>query len=59
LWVITRIEWVEAISSQTDAGHSPGNGTTLGELGWRKEPRGFQVEHDLGVNDFRLDLIEE
>jgi hypothetical protein len=34
------------------------NGTTLGELGWRKEPRWFQVEHDLAVNDFRLDLME-
>jgi hypothetical protein len=32
------------------------NGVTLGELGWRKEPRWFQVEHDLALIDFRLDL---
>ena len=34
------------------------NSTTLVEIGWRKEPRWFQVEHDLAVNDFRLDLME-
>lgn len=32
------------------------NSLSLYELGWRKEPRWFQVEHDLAVNDFRLDL---
>lgn len=32
-------------------------GTTPSEMGWRKEPRWFQVEHDLAVNDFRLDLV--
>jgi hypothetical protein len=26
------------------------------EFPWRKQPRWFQVEHDLAVNDFRLDL---
>jgi hypothetical protein len=34
------------------------NSISLAELGWRKEPRWFQVEHDLAVNDFRLDLDE-
>ncbi len=29
-------------------------GIPLRELGWRQEPRWFQVEHDLAVNDFRL-----
>lgn len=33
-------------------------GASLHESGWRKEPRWFQVEHDLAVNDFRLDLQE-
>ncbi len=33
------------------------SGTPLPEFYWRKEPRWFQVEHDLAVNDFRLDLI--
>lgn len=30
------------------------NGSALVDLGWRKEPRWFQVEHDLVVNDFRI-----
>jgi hypothetical protein len=33
-------------------------GIPLGELGWRQEPRWFQVDHDLAVNDFRLTLQE-
>lgn len=33
-------------------------GTPLREFTWRKQPRWFQVEHDLAVNDFRLDMIE-
>ena len=33
-------------------------GIPLLEMGWRREPRWFQVEHDLAVNNFRLDLIE-
>jgi hypothetical protein len=33
-------------------------GTPVNKLGWRREPRWFQVEHDLAVNNFRLDLIE-
>ena len=32
------------------------NSQSLIEIGWRKEPRWFQVEHDLAVNDFRIDL---
>jgi hypothetical protein len=31
-------------------------GIPLGELGWRQDPRWFQVDHDLAVNDFRLTL---
>lgn len=34
------------------------NGTPLPEFYWRKEPRWFQLEHDLTVTDFRLDLFE-
>jgi hypothetical protein len=34
------------------------DGTPLNEFTWRKEPRWFQVEHDLAVNDFRLNLLE-
>lgn len=33
-------------------------GAALSDFTWRKEPRWFQVEHDLAVNDFRLDLEE-
>ena len=33
-------------------------GSSLSEFTWRREPRWFQVEHDLAVNDFRLDLLE-
>jgi hypothetical protein len=32
------------------------DGTHPNEFTWRKEPRWFQVEHDLAVNDFRIDL---
>lgn len=34
------------------------NGTHIREFTWRKEPRWFQVEHDLAVNDFRMNLEE-
>ena len=34
------------------------NGTPLPEFYWRKEPRWFQMEHDLAVTDFRLDLVQ-
>lgn len=33
-------------------------GTHIREFTWRKEPRWFQVEHDLAVNNFRLNLEE-
>jgi len=32
------------------------DGTPFSEFTWRKEPRWFQVEHDLAVNDFRINL---
>jgi hypothetical protein len=32
------------------------SGMNLSQLGWRREPRWFQVEHDIAVNNFRLDL---
>lgn len=32
------------------------NGNALREFPWRKQPRWFQAEHDLAVNDFRLDM---
>jgi hypothetical protein len=34
------------------------DGSSLSVIAWRKEPRWFQVEHDLAVNDFRIDLEE-
>jgi hypothetical protein len=34
------------------------NGIAVSELRWRKQPRWSQVEHDLAVVDFRLDLVE-
>lgn len=34
------------------------NGTPTSEFSWRKEPRWFQVEHDLAVNNFRLNIVE-
>ena len=33
-------------------------GTPLDEFKWRNKPRWFQVEHDLAVTDFRLDVWE-
>jgi hypothetical protein len=33
-------------------------GIPLREFGWRQEPRWFQVDHDLAVNDIRLTLRE-
>lgn len=33
-------------------------GSAWGDFAWRKEPRWFQVEHDLAVNDFRIALLE-
>jgi hypothetical protein len=34
------------------------DGTPLKEFPRRREPRWFQVEHDLAVNDFRLDTLD-
>jgi len=34
------------------------DGTPLSDFTWRKEPRWFQVEHDLAVNNFRIELTE-
>jgi hypothetical protein len=34
------------------------SGSAWQDFTWRKEPRWFQVEHDLAVNDFRLNLEE-
>ena len=34
------------------------DGTPLTEFYWRKEPRWFQIEHDLAVTNFRLDVVE-
>ena len=33
-------------------------GTPISEFTYRKEPRWFQIEHDLTVTDFRLNLFE-
>ena len=32
--------------------------TPLKEFSWRQQPRWFQVDHDLAVNNFRLDMEE-
>lgn len=32
------------------------NGESTQEFSWRKQPRWFQIEHDLAVSDFRLDI---
>jgi hypothetical protein len=34
------------------------DGTPISEFAWRKKPREFQVEHDIAVNNFRLDVVE-
>ena len=47
------IYWLDRRGAELVASWS---GMNLSEIGWRKEPRWFQVEHDLAVNDFRLDL---
>lgn len=41
------------------AAHVAGlTGQALSEFSYRQEPRWSQVEHDLAVNDFRLDVME-
>ena len=49
------IYWLDRRGAELVASWS---GMNLSEMGWRKEPRWFQVEHDLAVNDFRLDIQE-
>jgi len=34
------------------------NSISVRDFSWRKQPRWFQVAHDLAVNDFRLDMEE-
>src|SRR5690606_32859025 len=41
------------------AAHVAGlHGQTLKEFGYRREPRWAQIAHDLGVNDFRMDVMD-
>jgi len=47
--------WLDRRGAQYVAGLS---GSSVEALGWRREPRWSQVEHDLAVNDFRLDVRE-
>lgn len=47
------IYWLDKIGAETVASI---NSTSLSEIGWRKDPRWFQVDHDLAVNDFRINL---
>ena len=49
------IYWLDSRGAQIVASLQ---GTPFNQFSWRKEPRKFQVEHDLAVNDFRLDVIE-
>ena len=47
------IYWLDKRGAQIVASR---NGTPVREFTWRKQPRWFQVEHDLAVNDFRLNM---
>jgi len=49
------VYWLDKKGAETVASL---NGTPLSEFVWRGEPRWFQIEHDLAVNDFRLNLME-
>jgi hypothetical protein len=49
------IYWLDKAGAETVASL---NSVPLGEFRWRKNPRWFQVDHDLAVNDFRLDVVE-
>lgn len=49
------VYWLDKKGAETVASLS---GTPLSEFSWREEPRWFQIEHDLAVNDFRLNLME-
>ena len=48
------IYWLDKRGAKIVAGL---NSSTYREFSWRKKPRWFQVDHDLAVNDFRLDLV--
>ena len=47
------IYWLDKQGAQIVASR---NGTPFRDFSWRKQPRWFQVEHDLAVNDFRLNM---
>jgi len=49
------IYWLDKKGAEIVAGL---RGVSIREFTWRKMPRKFQVEHDLAVNDFRLDMRE-
>lgn len=49
------IYWLDKSGAETVASL---NSVPLGEFQWRKRPRWFQVDHDLAVNNFRLDVVE-
>jgi hypothetical protein len=47
------IYWLDKPGAEIVAGME---GATLSELNWRRKPRWFQVDHDLAVNDFRIEI---
>jgi hypothetical protein len=49
------IYWLDRRGAEIVASRS---GSPVREFSWRKRPGWFQVEHDLAVNNFRLDLEE-
>ena len=49
------VYWLDKRGAGIVAGR---NSTPLKDFFWRKQPRWFQVEHDLAVNDFRLNMVE-
>ncbi|NLF79094.1 MAG: hypothetical protein GX573_25660 [Chloroflexi bacterium] len=49
------VYWLDRRGAEYVAGLS---GSPVEAMGWRREPRWSQVEHDLAVNDFRLDVME-
>lgn len=49
------VYWLARRGAEHVAGLS---GVQVRALGWRREPRWGQIEHDLAVNDFRLDVTE-
>jgi len=47
------IYWLDKRGAEVVAARQ---GITLAELSWRRQPRWSWIEHDLAVNDFRLDI---